>query len=129
LLQVTDAVIKLGADMVKIVPDIKDAAGNPLDLNWPRLRCYFCFKGNDTTRYQVRALAWCLPNLRGLYYDVDKECSRKASRLALPQLLNETNVMREPQQAAQRFNIMASEPDLFQALMEKAREDNSEMLV
>jgi len=114
---VTDTLIKRTADMVKVVPDTEGVAVNPPDLKWPRVRCYFFFEDeNPTGSYQVRAQAWCLPNLREQYYDVDKERSRRASRLALPQLLNEINVMRVPQQAERMFEIMASDPDLFLAL-------------
>jgi len=114
--------------MLEAVPDIKSAA-NP-NLEWPRLRCYFFFPSEGPTKSnEIWAQSWCIPKLRELYYDVDKECSRKASRLALPQLMNEINVIREPRQAVQRFKIMALNPDLFRMFMEKVKEENAEALV
>ena len=124
----TDALIKQNADMVEAIPGLTSLT-NPPDLKWPRLRCYFFIKNEDPTKsYQVRGQAWCVPDLRELYYDMDKDRSRKASRLALPQLLNEINVIREPQQAGRRIAILASNPDLFRSLMEKASWDNGEVL-
>jgi len=94
-------------------PDIQYTVDNPPDLEMPRLRCYFFFHGEDPTGfYQARAQAWCMPNLRELC-NVDKEHSRKVSELAIPQLLKEINVLKQPQQAEQRFAFMATNPHLF----------------
>ena len=71
------------------------------------------FRAERAEPYQARAQAWCMPNLRELCYAVDRESSRKASKLAIPQLLNEINVLRQPQEAEQRFMFMVSDPDLF----------------
>jgi len=83
-----DASIKRIADLVELMPDIQFAATNPPDVKLPHLRCFF-------------------------FFDVDKEHSRKASRLAIPQLLEEINVLKQPQQAEQTFVVMALDPDLF----------------
>ena len=52
-----------------------------------------------------------MPHLRERC-DEDKECSRKAAELAIPLLLKEINVMKQPQQAEQRFMFLAS-PGIF----------------
>ena len=48
-------------------------------------------------------------NPRESYYDMDKEYSRVASRLAIPQLINEINVLKDPQQAEERFKRLGLE--------------------
>ena len=52
-----------------------------------------------------------------LYYSLDKEYSRKASGLAISQLLNEINVLREPQQAVRRFKFVVLNPGIYLASM------------
>lgn len=41
---------------------------------------------------------------------MDKEYSRTISRQAIPQLLKEINILREPLRAEQRFRLMATGP-------------------
>ena len=48
-----------------------------------------------------------MENLQETYYNMDKERSRAVSRLAIPQLMKEINVLRDPQQAGVRFKLMA----------------------
>ena len=71
---------------------------------------------------------WCQPVLRLGWYNLDKEYSWMASRLAIPQLLNETNVLRDPQRAAERFRSVVMKPEVYYASMLRGRayDDNDE---
>lgn len=123
------AQIEETARMVKLAPEFKDAAATPPDLEWPRLRCFFCFKNDGPVKLdQARVQAWCLTNLREVCYGMDKEHSRAISRLAIPQLLNEINVLGQPRQAEKRFKYMVLDPDLHRKTTEKADKDNEQPL-
>lgn len=116
-------------NLIKAVPDLKDATVNPPDLEWSRLRCFLLFKDEDPTKSgHVRVRVWCLANLQELWYGMDKERSRAASRLAIPQLLKEINVLREPGTAEQRFRFMILNPGLFRTLMMEPEDDHEEPL-
>jgi len=107
-----DAGLKRIADLLAIRPDIQYTVDSPPD-GLPRLRCYFFFKDEHPAKFfHVRAQVWGMPYLRERC-DEDKECSRRAAKLAIPLLLKEINVLGQPQQAEQRFIILASNPDLF----------------
>ena len=126
LLKVTHAHIERVADLVGILPpDLTDAPASPPDPGSSRLQCFFIFEcdspGGELS--QAQGTTWWATNLRELSCDMDKEHSRTVSRLAIPQLINEINVLRDPQQAAKRFGIMALDPDLSWASMERAEED------
>jgi len=102
---------------------------NPPELDWPRLRCFFLFKNEDPTKPDHgRARVWCFANLQELLYDMDKEYARAAARMAIPQLLNEINVTKEPRMAEQRFMLMVLKPYLSWAFLEKAERRNEEPL-
>jgi len=109
---VFDVGLKRIADLLAIRPDIQYTVDNPPD-GLPRLRCY-CFFLNEHPAdfFHARAQTWCAPNLRERCGE-DKECSHKAAKLAIPLLLKEINVVKQPQQAEQRFRFLASNPDLF----------------
>jgi len=53
-----------------------------------------------------------------------KEQSRTLFKLAIPQLLNEINIIGQPRQAAERFKYMILDPDLYRKLRKKADEGN-----
>jgi hypothetical protein len=126
LLKVTDALIEQTADIIKALPDLKDAMVNPPDLEWPRLRCVLSIKNEDLTKPDhVQVQAWCMMNLREVCYGLDKDYSHAASRLAIPQLLNEVNILREPQQAERRFRFMVLDPDLSWALLQEIAENET----
>ena len=55
---------------------------------------------------------------------MDKVYSRAVSKPAVPQLIKDINVLRDPGQAVQRFKFMALDPDLPWTPMEKVGEDN-----
>ena len=59
---------------------------------------------------------------------MDKEYSRTTSGLAIPQLMNEINLLRDPRQAEERLRLMAFGSDISWIPMEKAEEDNEESL-
>jgi len=106
--------------MVKLAPGLKEAAETLPDLEWPRLRCFFFFRDDGPNKLdQARAQAWCLTNLLEVCYGMDKDHSRAISRLAIPQLLNEINVIGQPRQAAERFKYMVLDLDLYRELTEK----------
>jgi len=92
--------------MLAALPAFDDGMVTPPDTKWPHLRCFFFFKGNSTKSDHVQVLGWSVPCLRVLHYNLDKEYSRRISRLAIPQLLDEINVLREPQQAVERFRSL-----------------------
>ena len=120
------------ADLVKATPNtgIKDWRADPPRPGMSRLRCFFFFTygGPDKAGY-ARSRAWWKENLWELYYDMDKEHSRTASRMAIPQLMNEINFLRDPQQAEERLRLMAFGSEISWTPMETAEEDNEEPLV
>jgi len=106
--------------MLASFPTFDDGMVNPPGMEWPRLRCFFFFKGDSTKPDHVQVIGWCVPGLRVLYCGLDKEYSRKVSRLAIPQLLEEINVIKEPQQAAERFKSVVMDPGVLSASMTRA---------
>ena len=87
---------------------------NPPDSECPRLCCFFFFKGDSTRLDHVQAFGWGVPCLQAAYYNMDKEYSRKISRLAIPQLLNEINILKDPQQAERRFkSVVMMDPGIL----------------
>ena len=106
--------------MLASFPSFDDGMVNPPDMKWPRLRCFFFFKGGSTKPDHVQSTGWCVPGLRVLYRSLDKEYSRVASRLAIPQLLDEINVLRDPQLATERFKSIVMNPDVLSASMRTA---------
>jgi len=99
---------------------LEHAVISPPGLELPRLRCYLRFKHEDPTKPDYgRVQAWCLEDLRELWYDMDKAYSRAASRVAISQLLNEVNILREPLQAEERFDLLVSNQAMVRALLEK----------
>jgi len=108
--------------MFATFPTLNDEIINPPGLEWSRLRCFYFFNGDSTKPDHSQATGWSVPGLRVLFYGLDKEYSRKVSRLAIPQLLNEINVLREPQQAAQRFKSVVMDPDVLVESMRRAAE-------
>jgi len=116
--------------MADAVPDQVHAAVSPPDPRLSRLRCFFFFECEDPTAgfYYAQGHTWWITNLRELCYDMNKEYSRTASRLAIPQLMNEINILRDPQRAEERFEFMALDPGLSWAPIETAEEDNEELL-
>jgi len=67
-----------------------------------------------------------MPDLRELWYNVDKSYSLAASRVAISQLVDEINVLRDPLQAEKRFRLLVSSRDMAQPLREKAVEAGDE---
>ena len=59
---------------------------------------------------------------------MDKEYSRVASMLAVQRLVNEINVLRDPQQAVERFRLIALGPDFSGIPMEEVEKDGEEPL-
>ena len=92
-------------------PSLKSAAAVPNPSPGPGLSCLCSFllfdHGNPELFYAHRR-TWWTANLRELYYNMDKEYSQVASKLAIPQLLKEINILRNPQQAEERFRVFAS---------------------
>jgi len=95
----------------------------------PRLRCFLIFKDEDPTGLDyVRVLWWCMPSLQKMWYGLDKEYSRAVSRLAIPVLLIEINIRRQPREAKQFFGSIAMNPDVFSPLVEAAEAGDDELL-
>ena len=119
----THALTKPVAEMLEILPPALYAPASPPHPSLSRLRCIFFFNYPSATveKYHARGETWWVMNLRELSYDMDKDYSRATSRLAIPELINEINVLQNPKQAAKRFGIMALDPDLSREPME---EDN-----
>jgi len=99
--------------MLAAIPDFDARTVNPPGIDWPRLLCFFFFHGDYTKPDSIQTLAWCVPSLRETCYSLDKEHARAISRLAIPQLLDEINVLRDPQQAVQRFQSMVMNPEEY----------------
>ena len=67
---------------------------------------------------RVRVHSQCVPNLRELCESIDKDYSRRAaSQLAIPLLLNEINLMGDPEEAQGRLRWMVDDQSLTRALM------------
>jgi len=128
LLQVQKVVVDRVANMANAIPSIKSAAEltNPPGPGFSRLRCFFFFKYEDPALFHSRCRTWWMEDLQGQCYDMDKEYSRRASALAIPQLTNEINILRDPQQAEERFKLMSLGPDLSGTPMRKVEEDDEE---
>jgi len=71
---------------------------------------------------------WWMENIREVYYNMDKEYSRVNSRLALPRLVTEMNILRDPQQAVERFRLISSGPGHSGTPTEEAENDNEDPL-
>jgi len=127
---VRDAYIEETATVLAVIPGYDDRMINHPGLEWPLLRCFFFFKeeGSADKPYPIRFKGWSLPGLRALWYNLDKEYSREASRMAIPQLLKEINVLKDPQQARERFKCVVGNPGIYLASMltAKAGDDQEE---
>jgi len=129
---VTYAFIERTAEVVRALPELKDAAVIQPDPELPRLRCFLFFKDEDPTKshsHHIRAQTWSMANLRELRDHIDKEYSRVASNLAIPLLLKEINIQGEPKLAEQRFWSMFVGPELSWTPTGKTERDiNEEVL-
>ena len=110
------------------MPSYDDAMVNPPGVTMPRLRCYLFFKEEGQAPNKpdlMQPLGGCLPNLR-MWCNMDKEYSRQTSMRAIPELLNEINVRRDPQMAEKRFKNLIMEPYVASAFMDAAKAGNAE---
>ena len=99
---------------------IEHAVVNPPGVDLPRLRCFLLFKHEDPAEQNFgRVQSWCMEDLRESWYDLDKDYSRAASRVAIPQLLGEINILRDPLRAEERFGLLVSNQAFAQALLGK----------
>ena len=121
------ALIEPVADLVEATPSIKDVETDPPSPGMSRLNCVFFFKYTVPTKlYYPQRRVWWVKNLQGVFYDMNREYSRVTSRLAIPQLVNEINVLRDPQQAKERFGLMAFSSETSWITAEKMYEDDKE---
>ena len=108
---------------------LEHAVISPPGLELPRLRCYLSFKHEDSTKPDYgRVQAWCLDDLRELWYNMDKDYSRAASRVAISQLMHEINILREPLRAEERFRLLACSHAMAQALPGRVKASSEESL-
>ena len=122
--------IKLYADMVKVTPDLKDATADPPGPGLSRLRCFFFFTYSENPELlHTRSRTWWMQNLREAYYGMDKEYSRVNSELAIPRLVTEMNILRDPQGAVERFRAIASGSGFSVTSTEEVENDNQEPLL
>ena len=120
----TEAGIISVAKMLKHTPKLDVLVASPPDPRYSHLRCFFFFKSEAPDEFfHTRSRMWWT-TLREVFYNMDKEYSRAVSKLAVPQLIKDINVLRDPEQAEQRFKFMALDLDLPWTPMEKAGEDN-----
>lgn len=119
------------ADVVKATrdaPEVQHVMAASQNHDWPRLRCILIFGDEDPTKLGYgRVQVWSVSNLQD-FYNMDKECSRLVSDLALPRLMNEINVLREPEQAAERFRCMVTVSNPSWTPTGESENDNGEML-
>ena len=106
-----EAYIDETANVFEAVPSYKDAivVNGPPGTTTPRLRCYLFFKEKGQGPYgpeYTRAIGWYPPHLRELWYDSDKEHSSLAAGRAIPELVNDINVRRDPRAAEESFKFM-----------------------
>ena len=123
----TDAIVREIANVP--MSEIEYAAVNPPGLEIPRLRCFFFFRGEDPTKPDLgRFQTWSPKDLRERWYDMDKNYSRAASRVAISQLLSEINILREPLRAEKRFKLLVSSRDMAQPLRGEVEAGSEELL-
>jgi len=107
-----DIVIRDIAGVARGEPELDYIMLNPPDLEWPRIRCFLFFDDEDPSKQgHGRIQGWCLPGIRELS-EVDKDYSRAAARKAIPQLLNDINIVKDPQQSELRFKPMVMLPGI-----------------
>ena len=117
------------AELIKATPGLEDTMANRPGLESPCLHCFFFFEHEDPTKPDdVQVQGWCLDRFQELLYDLDKEYSCTASRMAVSQLIVEINCLKDPPMAESRFGFMVTEPDLAGAFMEVAEKDDIEPL-
>ena len=127
--QVKDAIIKTYTDMLEVSPDLKNAAVNPPRPGLSHFRCFFFFTYEDHPEFvHTRSRIWWMENIREVYYNMDKEYSRVNSMLALPRLVTEMNILRDPQQAVERFRLISLCPGLPGTPTEEAEKDSEKPL-
>ena len=92
--------------MIGHMPGLKDLMAHTQDPDMPHYRCFLFFKYRDDPAklYHPRCHSWCEPVLREVCNNENTKYSREAAELVIPQLLNEINVLREPQQTKERFS-------------------------
>ena len=116
-----DALVNLIANMTRARPDVEDVMVITLDPGAPSLRCFLFFKNEDDPAgsYYCRIPTWSIKDLREVRCNMKKEDSRAASRLAIPQFIKEVNVLRDPEQAVERFSctldLISSGPPVWDA--------------
>ena len=104
---------------------VEFAVDNVPGHEFPCLRCFFFFKHEDPAQPGFgRIQSWTMEDLRELWYTLDKDYSRAASRVAISQLLNEINFLREPLRAEERFGILVANQATAQELLEKMHAGN-----
>lgn len=109
-----DIRIEETARILAALPTFGDGMVGLPNPEFPNLCCFFFFKGDSAKPDWVEALGWSVPRLQAVYYNMDKEYSRMASRAAILQLLDEINVRRDPQQAEQRFkSVVLMDPGVL----------------
>ena len=109
-------------DVHDVIPSYDDALVNPPGATVPRLRCYLFFKGEDQAPNQpdcVLPLGGALQNPQ-MWCNMDKEYSRQTSMRAIPELLYEINVRKDPQRAEERFEHLIFEPYASSAILDAA---------
>ena len=123
------AIIGQVADLIKISESFKDVVTvpNPPGPGLSCLRGFFFFEQKDPVLYTTHGRTWWMTGLRELRCGMDKKYSRAASMLAISRLTNEINILRDPQQAEERFRLMSlGLTGLSGTPMEKVEEDNKE---
>ena len=114
------------AKVLKAMPGYEDEMVYPPGL--ARFRSFFYFQDDDPTKPDhCRTQGWGLENLQLLWYDLDKEFSRAASKIAIPQLLDEINILRDPLQAEQRFRYLIVNIDLAWARIRTFNENGDDV--
>ena len=124
-----DAYIEETANVLNAFRAYPDAAINLTDTTLPRLRCYLFFKEEDQAPNKpdcMRPLGGCVPSLQ-MWYNMDKEYSRLSSMRAIPELMNEINIRRDPPMAEERFKDIIMEPYVSEAFMDVATTGNCEL--
>ena len=112
------------ADMVKIHPYLTDVSTNPPGPGLSRFRCFLFFTYEDSDLIHAQSRIMWLENVREFYYNMDKEYSRVNSMLAIPRLVTEMNILRDPQRALERFMRIALGSGLSGTSTEEAGEDS-----
>jgi len=114
-------VIQPYTEIIKLVPEVEGAVTSRAGLSeWPRLHCIIFFKDKDDPSRMERARvhSWCMPNLREVYSDLDKNHSRAVAEQVTLFLVKKINGLEKPEDVASVLHLMVESPGVIRPFMD-----------